>query len=118
MYDEDALPPSMICYALWKEQQYLIAFHVSESFSVVLDPATGNYFGQSSNTGHRLELELVRDGDTFNFAATLDLFDDDNIMGTYTWSPILLEVGPPTNSGLLSHQLPMPLDLAQLQIRA
>jgi len=118
MYDEDALPPSMICYAKWKEDQYLIVYHVSESFSVILDPVTGIYFGQSGNAGHRLELELVPSVDSGIFSATLDLYDDDNLMGTHTWPLVTLNIGPPTNSGLLTHQLPHPLDLAELQIRA
>lgn len=108
----------MICYAKWKEQQYLIAFHVSESFSIAVNPETGNYFGESSNTGQRLELELVPLALENAFAATLDLFVDDNLHGTHTWTPILLEVGPPTNSGLLTHHLPLLNDLAELQIRA
>lgn len=118
MYDLDALPPSMLCYAKWIEQQYLIAFHVSESFSIVLDPLTGNYFGQSANEGHRLELELVPTGAPDTFAATLDLYVDVTHFGTYTWTQVLLPVGPPTNSGLLSHQLPLPGDLLELQVLA
>jgi len=118
LYDQGGLPPSMIGYMKWKEQQYLIAFHVSESFSIVLDPATGHYFGQSANEGHRLELELVPSADSSIFVATLDLFIDDVIFGTHTWSQVLLEVGPPTNSGLLTHQLPNPADSIELQILA
>ncbi len=114
----DELPPSMIVYAKWIEQQYLIAFHVSESFSIVLDPATGNYFGQSSNAGHRLELELIPTAVPGTFSATLDLFVDDVTFGTYTWTQVLLPIGPPTNSGLISHQLPTPGDLLELQILA
>jgi len=108
----------MICYAKWKEQQYLIAFHVSESFSLILDPVTGHYFGQSANAGHRLEIELVPSADSEIYSATLDLFANDNLMGTHTWPQVLLSIATPTNSGLLTHHLPLPNDLAELQIRA
>lgn len=118
MWDQGGLPPSMICYAKWIEEQYLISFHVSESFSIVLNPVSGSYFGQSSNAGQRLELEVVPTATQNVFAATLDLYVDDNLFGTYTWTQVLLEVGPPSNSGLLTHDLPLPGNLTELQILA